>query len=324
MEQSVSQPVQSALDRFQILSLDGGGIKGMFSAAVLANIEEDLQTRIIDHFDLIAGTSTGGIIAIALGLGLTARQILEFYSQEGCVIFNNRFKAGTARQLVRRKYSAAPLRAALKKHFGDKRFGDSLKRLIIPAYNLGEDDVYIFRTAHNERLMRDYKLPAWKVALSTSAAPTFFPCAREIEKMRLIDGGVWANNPSMVALVEAFGPLSVPLKAIRMLSLGTSNPIINRKKSLDRGGFFQWRTAGVDVVMRGQSLAAENQSRFFLGEDRFLRLNPVVPPDTLSLDGVADADDLVGKAAHHSRKLMPAMRAVFFDHLAPTFTPIYR
>ena len=160
--------------RFQILALDGGGIKGIFSSAILAAIEKDLSIRITDHFDLIAGTSTGGIIAIGLGLGFTPEQILEFYLQEGKRIFANRFRLRFLQQLVRRKFSSAPLSSALRNYFAEKRFGDSTKRLLIPCYNLGEDDVYIFRTAHHENLKRDYKVAAWKVALSTSAAPNLF------------------------------------------------------------------------------------------------------------------------------------------------------
>ena len=159
--------------RFQILSLDGGGIKGLFSAAVLTAIEEDLDVRIVDHFDLIAGTSTGGIIAIALGLGLRPREIVEFYVREGPAIFPKLLGWKSLQHWIYRKFSPAPLEMALKLCFKDKRFGDSNKRLVIPSYNVGADDVYVFRTAHHERLRRDYKVAAWKVAMATSAAPTF-------------------------------------------------------------------------------------------------------------------------------------------------------
>ena len=150
--------------RFQILSLDGGGIKGIFSAAVLAAIEEDLSLDVIDHFELIAGTSTGGIIAIALGLGMKPREIVEFYVHEGPRIFPRWGGMKWWQHWAYRKFSPAPLAAALQSCFKDKRFGESTKRLVIPSYNLGEDDVYIFRTPHHERLRRDCKVPAWKVA----------------------------------------------------------------------------------------------------------------------------------------------------------------
>ena len=216
--------------RFQILSLDGGGIKGLFSAAVLAAVEEDLNINVVDNFDLIAGTSTGGLIAIGLGLGLRPREIVEFYLREGRSVFPNQLGLKSLQHWIYRRFSSYPLEVALKKCFKDKRFGDSKKRLVIPSYNLGADDVYIFRTAHHERLKRDYKVPAWKVAMATSAAPTFFPAVRTVDKTRLVDGGVWANNPSMVALVEAYDTLGVPLDRISILSIGTTD--VKRRSNL--------------------------------------------------------------------------------------------
>jgi patatin-like phospholipase/acyl hydrolase len=316
--------IKSAGDRFQILCLDGGGLKGIFAAAILAAIEEDLNTTAIDHFDLIAGTSTGGILAIGLGLGLRPREILDFYVNEGKTIFSDRFRKASLQQYGTNKFPAAPLATALKKHFKEKRFGDSTKRLLVPAYNLGENDLYIFRTAHCENLKRDYKVPAWKVALSTSAAPTYFPCAREIDSLRLIDGGVWANNPSMVAITEAYGPLGIPLSDIRVLSIGTLNEVTDYHKSLDRGGFWQWRNAAVDVIMNGQSIAAANQARFFIGRDNYLRLNTDIPAGTLKLDTTTRSADLVAKAHHYSRSSMPEIEKHIKGHLAPKFEPVYK
>jgi patatin-like phospholipase/acyl hydrolase len=272
--------------RFQILSLFGGGIRGILSAAILAAIEEDLGVKISDHFDLIAGTSTGGIIALGLGLGLTPKEIVDFYISEARSIFGDRFKLRSLKQYAASKFSAEPLAVALRKCFKEQRFGDSRKRLIIPSYNLGDDDVYVFRTAHHQRLARDYKVPAWKVALATSAAPTYFPATREVDSIRLIDGGIWANNPTMVAIIEAYGTLGVPLSSLRVLSLGTSEEICDRHRDLDVGGFWQWKTAAVDVVMRGQSLAATNHARFLIGKDNLLRINPPVPSGVLALTGL--------------------------------------
>src|ERR1700733_582685 len=133
-------------DRFQILALDGGGLRGIFSAAILAALEEDLQISVVDHFDLIAGTSTGGIIALGLGLGLRPRQIVEFYAELGAQVFRSRPGLSSARQLLRAKYQPGPLRSALADVFGDRTFGESTKRLVITSYNLGADDVYLFRT----------------------------------------------------------------------------------------------------------------------------------------------------------------------------------
>ena len=125
---------------FQILSLDGGGIKGLFSAAVLAAIEEDLTTNVVDHFDLITGTSTGGIIALGLASGMRPREIVEFYLSKGPRIFGKAWGLRWLQHWLRRKYSQTPLREALQSCFKDKRIADCTKRVVIPSYNLGDDD----------------------------------------------------------------------------------------------------------------------------------------------------------------------------------------
>jgi uncharacterized protein len=319
-------PITEAADaKFQILSLDGGGIKGLFSAAALAAIEDDLKISIVDHFDLIAGTSTGGIIAIGLGLGMRPREIVDFYLKEGPNIFPRYLGLKSLQHWVYRKFSPEPLVMALQSCFKDKLLGDSKKMLVIPSYNLGEDDVYIFRTPHAERLKRDYKVPAWKVALATSSAPSFFPCTRKVDNIRLIDGGVWANNPTMVGIIEAYGTLNVPLNSIWVFSIGSSDVVSQRKKRLNSGGKIAWamENSAVDLIMRGQSIGTNNQAAFLLGKDRVERLNPKVAADEFSLDGIHKVDDLVGKAAHHSRVFMPTFHQKFSTHLAPPYTPMH-
>ena len=310
--------------RFQILSLDGGGIKGIFAAAVLAALEDDLGINIVDHFDLITGTSTGGIIALGLGLGMKPREIVEFYLRVGPEIFPRIFGVKCLQHWMYRKFSSAPLKTALQECFKDKLLGDSQKPLVIPSYNIGEDDVYLFRTPHNERLKRDYKVPAWKVALATSAAPTFFSCYREIDNVRLIDGGVWANNPTMVGIVEAYSNMGVPLDSLWVLSIGTSDAVSHRPRRLNSGGIFAWAwgNAAIDVIMRGQSMAADKQAGHLLGRDRVERLNPKVAADEFSLDGVHKADDLIGKAAHYSRLFAPTFQQKFQSHRAAPYTPL--
>lgn len=312
-------------NRFQILSLDGGGIRGLFSAAVLAAIEDDLNIRIIDHFDLISGTSTGGIIALGLGLGLKPREIVEFYLNEGPAIFPQSFGVRSFQHWVKRKYSSEALELALKSCFADKCFGDSSKRLVIPSYNLGEDDVYIFRTPHHERLRRDFKVPAWKVGRATSAAPTFFSCSKGVDNLRLIDGGVWANNPALVATTEAVGTLQVPMSKIYIFSIGTFDEKSTRGSGLDNGGILSWAKGNtvVDIIMRGQSIAVNNQLKFLLGEGHIERLDPIVTAKDFKLDGVKKVDELIAKAAHFSRHFIPTFSDRFSSHKANEYSPIY-
>lgn len=307
--------------RFQILSLDGGGIKGLFSAAVLAFLEDDLNVRVTDHFDLITGTSTGGIIALGLGMGMRPREIVQFYVEHGGAIFKQH-GLSKIKHLVRSKFDAGSLERELKNLFGDRLLGSCSKRLVIPSYNIGEDDVYLFKTPHHKRFRRDYKVPLWKVAMATSAAPTYFPSFQGLDHIRLVDGGVWANNPTMVAAIEAVSVLDVPLSEIQVLSLGTTNVIKGRSKKLDQGGLWQWRKDAVDVVMRGQSIGVITQTKHLLGKEKVVRLDPSVPDDLFELDKLSEKG-LLSKAAHESRSFSPIFSAMFAAHIAAEFKPAF-
>lgn len=309
-------------DRFQILALDGGGIKGLFSAAVLAFLEEDLNINITNHFDLITGTSTGGIIALCLGIGIRPREIVEFYVLNGPAIFK-RDCFSEIRHLFSNKYKAAPLEIALKECFGDKKLADSHKRLVIPSYNIGENSVYLFKTPHHERLRRDYKVPMWKVARATSAAPTYFPTFRDIDNVRLVDGGVWANNPSIVGITEAVSLLGIPLDQIYIFNLGTTDEVKSYPANLDNGGCIKWCKAAINVVMRGQSIGAYTQAQHLVGKDHIERLDPKVPDGLFALDKLS-TEALLGKAAHESRHFCPRFKELFQGHVASEYSPIYK
>lgn len=302
--------------KFQILSLDGGGIKGLFSAALLAKMEESLGIRVADHFDLITGTSTGGIIALGLGMGLRPREIVHFYVTEGPKIFRTTPFWTSLKWSMRSKFSQDPLMEALKKHFGDLVIADSKRRLVIPSYNLAKDEVYIFKTPHHKRLTTDGKVPVWKVALATSAAPTYFPCCQHVDGMRLVDGGLWANNPTMVGIVEAVSLLNVPLDSISTLSLGTTNSISKKSRKLDCGGWWHWRKMGVDAALRGQSHGVQGQAQLLLSTERAIRLDPMVPDGLFALDKLSE-DELLAEASHEARKFAPTFTSVFGNHQVP-------
>ena len=309
---------------FNILSLDGGGIKGLNSAALLAHVEEDLGCAVTDHFDLIAGTSTGAIIAAALGLGMRPKDIVRFYVERGPTIFpatTLQNKRANLRHIFRRKFDSAALEENLRECIGERILGESTKRLVIPAYDIGRDDVCLFKTPHHPRFMRDHRLPAWQVVMASAAAPSYFPAVRSIEHRRLIDGGVWANNPVMVAITEAIGVLGVPVSNIRVLSIGTTDPLCMPPEKLDKGGQWTWKAEAVRVALRGQSIGAINQARLILGNDRVVRVDPVVPDGMFALDKL-DVTGHLSLAAHESRIAMPAI-APFMRHVAAAFTPFY-
>lgn len=306
--------------RFQILSLDGGGYKGMFSAVLLAKVEEDLQISVVDHFDLIAGTSTGGIIALGIGAGFSPANLVDFYLDNGPAIFPHP-RRRVLRQIVRSKYSAEPLREALIGTFGDRCLWESSVPLCIPSYDLENDAVYLFRTPHSERLRRDWREKMVDIALATSAAPTYLP-AHDLRGLRLVDGGLWANNPSVVAISEAVHEFKIDLADIRVLSLGTTSDLSLRPQRLDHGGMAFWAATATKVILRGQSLAASNATRYLTTEGYSLRIDPSVPDNLLRLDRVS-TEKLKARAEQESRYVSDDLARIFLDHKARSYEPIH-
>lgn len=264
---------------FRILSIDGGGIKGIFPAAFLAGLEERYLggDSIARHFDLIAGTSTGGIIALGLGAGHTAAALRDLYIHRGREIFPPQRGIGrllgTVRQCFRSRYSRYPLSHALGETFGQKTFGESESRLCIPSFEGRHSDVYIFKTPHHPDYKQDGRERMSKVAAATSAAPTFF---RPLEDggYTYVDGGVWCNNPTMVGLVDALACFTVPRWRIRILSVGYGdNPFVVGAIRRKLGGFLAWSNI-ISAAMRFQSLNAQGQAGLLIGADRIVRVAP--------------------------------------------------
>ena len=294
-----------------MLALDGGGYKGMFASGVLACLEADLDINVVDHFDLVCGTSTGGIIALGLGAGLSPAEILDFYVARGPDIFPRR-RGWT--HLRRAKYDPGALNASLSAILEDRTLGESVRPLAIPAYDLTNDDVYLFRTPHAPNLRRDCRERMVDVALATSAAPTYLP-AHRLRGLRLIDGGMWANNPTLVGLVEAVRTFGRSLDEVAIFSVGTTTDLIHRPGKLDAGGLLAWRRDAISLVLAGQSVAAANHARLLLGPERFMRVDPQVPAKVLKLDGVTP-DQLRGRAEHVSRHICSDFESRFLSHRA--------
>ena len=308
----------STADRFQILALDGGGAKGLFSADILAHLEQDLNVSVTDHFDLIAGTSTGGIIALALGAGLDPSRIVELYRELTASVFPAKRRYSPIR-LLRSTYSQHALIQTLESVFEDRTLEDSAKRLIIPSWDLRRNRVHIFKTPHHSRLTRDRSVRMVDVALATTAAPTFLPVAR-IAGGRLIDGGVWANNPSVVATAEATSMLGNPLQSVHVLNIGTTEALKRYPRRLDNGGVFQWLTNAAAVVMAAGSQGAQGTAEHLLGQERYERFDVAVPHGEFKLDKV-DSSELRGWASSRSRELSPIFTEKFQPHRAGKYEP---
>ncbi len=307
---------------FQILALDGGGAKALFTAHVLARLEQDLGVSISESFDLFAGTSAGGIVALALGAGLTPSEIVEHYEELVEAVFPavRRRLWRRPRQLTAPIYDGDALRTALTKVLGQRLLGDSAKRLVIPAWDVQRGSVHIFKTPHNTRLTRDWRISMVDIAMATSAAPLYFPAAR-VDGHRLIDGGVWANNPSVVAIAEAVSMLNQPLSSIKVLNVGTIDQLTNHPKRLDRGGLLNWAKPIAPLILNAGSRGGQGIAEHLIGKDAYTRFDARVPGDLYALDS-ADPSDLAGLAASASRELSPLYTEKFATHRAAEYTPL--
>ncbi|MEO0435226.1 MAG: CBASS cGAMP-activated phospholipase [Cyanobacteria bacterium J06656_5] len=309
-------------NRFQVLSLDGGGLKGLFSIALLANWEKNQGTRVSDHFDLIVGTSTGGIIALALGLGFKAEEVRDLYVTQGEKIFPPSMM-GDAKQWLDVKYSSEGLKVVLLGFLKNKRLGDSRKRLLIPAFDPKFEGIHIFKTPHHRRLKTDYRESAVHVAMATSAAPTYFQSHVRDSGLELVDGGVWANNPVMLGVTEAMGYLQRQQDEIAVLRIGTTDEVKSVGDIKTSGGKLAMAAPLIEFMMKGQSQSASGMALQLLGKERYHAINPKVASGDFKLDKVSE--ELIAMAdaqwRHESSELLDKG---FLDHEAGPYVPEYQ
>jgi uncharacterized protein len=308
----------------KVLSIDGGGIKGVFPASFLAALEETIGENIGDYFDLIVGTSTGGIIALGLASGMSAKEILAFYESEGPTIFKGNQFLKKLRWLSAAKYSQEPLDEALRKYFGEKRIGECKTRVMIPSLNLDTGEVHIYKTAHHEKFKNDYKKTIVEAARATSAAPTFFPSMISESGTSLVDGGMWANNPVGPAVVEAIGVLGWEKGDFQVLSIGcTSEPFsVDWGRKLSMGASY-WGLKSVETFMSGQSSQSLGTAKILAGSKNVHRYDVVVPKKRFKLDGITGIQSLKGLGETEARKAVNDIEDIFFAKKAEPFIPFY-
>ncbi|NOQ50092.1 MAG: hypothetical protein GQ557_00305 [Mycoplasmataceae bacterium] len=213
--------------RFRILSVDGGGLKGMFTAYAILKLKEEYNIDLFEEFDMFVGTSTGSIIIGALLSGWTAQEIYNEYLNGQTLMFG---KPYTFREqmtkLLYARYDDSLINESLKKTLGDKTIAEieklHNKPFIIAATNMNESKPIMFGSSHFKSLNKRYNsLPLWQMVRASAAAPFYLePIKEETTGANLFDGGVWANNPALMAIVLAQGDLNIDLKNIEMLSFG--------------------------------------------------------------------------------------------------------
>ena len=315
---------------FRILSIDGGGIKGIFPATVLAELEEKFLggESVANYFDLIVGTSTGGVIALGLGADLTAKDLRDLYQERGREIFpplNRPAKvAAAARRVFKYGYDSDILRGVLLDLVGDKTLAESRNRLCIPSSEAEHADVYVFKTPHHPDYQLDAEEKMLKVALATSAAPSFFRVLED-EGYKFVDGGIWANNPTMIGLVEALSAFDVQRDRIKILSLGCgSKPFEANRWKIKLGGLFAWWDI-IFAAMHFQSDTALGQARLLIGNNRITRIDPSEADRPIGLDDWSRATtELVPAAVRAIQESGDNLAATFFGSRVKPFIPVTR
>lgn len=290
---------QGAGPQKTILSIDGGGIRGVIPALVLSRIEELTGRRIAELFDVIAGTSTGGILALGLSCPgedgaprFKAAELAAMYRQEGRTIFPHEL-CGKFRELFGPKYPARGRHKVLAERFGQARLSEALTEVIVPSYDiLGRNPVF-FRRASALQKSRTHDFPMSDVAMATSAAPTYFPpvrrCDGEDQEMVLVDGGVFANNPGMCGFVDEASAAG-RREGTLMVSLGTGE--LTRPLSYRRAkswGLLGWGVHVLDVVFDGVTEAVEYELLTILG-DSFHRFQVTLAHSEQQMDRASKAN----------------------------------
>lgn len=300
---------------FRILALDGGGLRGAFTAAALAKWDEmiggDGGNEMVKNFDLVAGTSTGAILAVGLGLGLSSKDLLKFYRSEGPKIFP---KNRALRHWLKSKYESGTLRDRLESVLGTRKLRESCVRLVIPTVRAVHGEAEAITTPHSADRTAFRDISAVDAVLASSAAPTYFDDAEvagNIAVETYLDGGIWANNPVLPAIAEAVRHLKVPLDRIDVLSVGTMGNEVDFTESL-RKGIAGWAPSSADLFFAAQESAAATLADTFLGLSRHLRVNQQTPTP-IKLDDIDAIEDMAARGNNVAKDSFVAVRSRFLD-----------
>ena len=269
---------------FNVLSLDGGGIRGIISIVLLERLSaEPGLAGWIDRVQFLAGTSTGGLIALGLSAGKSLGDLRRLYVDDGPHIFADSVfdDIRDLGKLIGADYDVEPLEQSVRRVLGQKKLGDLAKRVLIATFDLDNGAADPGTRRWKPKLFHNFpgtdsdaEALAHEVALYTSAAPTYFPTVGGF-----VDGGVFAPNPSMCAVAQTQDRRtgeSVPLSEVRLLSMGTGQSLLRVEGDVHDWGYAQWARPLVDLMLDGVNGIADFQCTQIL-RDRYHRLAPVFP-----------------------------------------------
>lgn len=308
-----------------VLALSGGGYRGLYTATVLAELEQAMGRPLATHFDLICGTSVGGMLALGLAAEVPAVELKRLFEEHGRRIFS---RTGWIRRAVGfwvgAKYEPNGLDAVLRERFGDMTVGQLRHRVLIPTVNCATGLGQFFKTPHHPKFELDYRMKVVDVARATTAAPAYFPLARN-DRGVYADGGLVGNAPGFFGLHEVrqfLAPDSASL--VRVLSIGTMSigATVRGSASPDRG-VMGWGADLFNLMLSAQESAADYMLKHSLGEDYYVIDDKVTPEQSLDikkLDLVTPGSTLTlrDRGTHAAqRALGDAKFAAFRSHQAP-------
>jgi uncharacterized protein len=283
--------------KYRIMSFDGGGIRGVFSARLLERLCSE-YTELPAEVDMLAGTSTGAIVAAGIATGTDPAQLTAFYRNESSAVFKDSVldDIRDMGNLVGAEYSAAPLKRVLKRHFGAATMGEVSKALLIPAFDLDNEDpdpnlrTWKPKFFHNtDSEGADCRELLVDVLMRSCAAPTMLPSYQGF-----IDGGVTANNPAMTAVAQALATGGAELGSIRLLSFGTGTNLEYIGGKRHDWGLAQWSPFLLRLLGAGSMGVVEFECSRILGEC-FHRLATILP-ERIGMDDVKRIDELIALA----------------------------
>jgi patatin-like phospholipase/acyl hydrolase len=302
-----------------VLSIDGGGIRGVIPARVLRTIEERMQRPVSELFDLVAGTSTGGILALGLTLpkpgsatpAWDAAALEQLYVEHGATIFASSLlrRIETVGGLFEERYDIDEIERVMRHYFGDAMLSTALTEVVVPSYDLTAPAPFFFKRSYARDQTHTWDIETWKAARATSAAPTYFdpmnlPAFENEGEHALVDGGVFANNPTACAYAEALN-LYGRASEIAILSLGTGDgpPHMVRYPEARGWGVIHWARPIIDVVFDGVAKTVDYQMIRLCqtdpqGEQLYHRIQraPLQTPATMDDASPAHVAALLGEA----------------------------
>ena len=277
-------------DPVRVLSIDGGGIRGVIPTMVLAELETRTGTATSALFDLIAGTSIGGIIALCMAVpgehgepAWSARELIGVFERAASEIF---VPAGHSvlHGVLHQRYGSENIEGTLVRYLGSRRISEALCDVLVTAYDVSAREPY-FINSIAAQLDAGHDMPMWMAGRSTSAAPTYFePAQLPAPKQRvMLDGGVCANNPAMCAFAEVVKYRHSFDMKIVSLGTGSSTRAMAHHEVKD-WGLAQWARPILHVLMDGASDVVHRQLREMLPEDAYWRLQVRLAHASESID----------------------------------------